>query len=283
MRPVTGTTGFSGRAADDWQTSGMRARSALFDVFGDHLVDRDRCASVAALVTLLETVGIAAPAVRTAVSRMVSQGWLEPCMVDGARGYKATSQAIRRLDDTSDRLYQVRSREWDGRWRLVILEPFTSRSARTAVHRELSFLGFADLTERVWVSPWDNPGLDEVLARGGAHATTATATDFSPSDAPVRAWDLEAIGQEYAAWLAEQRARTRHQLDSAGDPERAAFAARFELVHEFRKFLFTDPGLPAELLPGDWPGRAALDWFREESARLEPASRAFVQRVLAGG
>ena len=35
------------------------------------------------------------------------------------------------------------------------------------------------------------------------------------------------------------------------------FAARFHLVHEWRKFLFTDPGLPAELLRpagrGGWP------------------------------
>ncbi|PVG81796.1 PaaX family transcriptional regulator [Nocardioides gansuensis] len=260
----------------------MLARSALFDVYGDHLRDRDRRATVAGLVRLLETVGIAAPAVRTAVSRMVSQGWLEPVTVDGARGYAATTQAIRRLEDTSNRIYHLSSREWDGCWHLVLLEPFSHRTTRTAVHRGLSFLGFAELSDRVWVSAWESLGLEELLARAGARATTAVVTDFSPADAPLRAWDLPAIGAAYAEWLERQTTATRDQLNGDDDAERAAFAARFHLVHEFRKFLFTDPGLPAELLPADWPGTAAAEWFREESARLAPASRAFVARTMAG-
>ena len=50
--------------------------------------------------------------------------------------------------------------------------------------------------------------------------------------------------------------RDRVEADLAGhdDPDEAAYAARFRLVHEWRKFLFSDPGLPAELLPRDWPG-----------------------------
>jgi len=46
----------------------MRARSALFDVYGDHLRSRGDQAPVSALIRLLEPVGIAAPAVRTAIS-----------------------------------------------------------------------------------------------------------------------------------------------------------------------------------------------------------------------
>ena len=54
----------------------MHARSALFDVYGDHLRSRGNQAPIASLVRLLAPVGIGAPAVRTAVSRMVSRaGW----------------------------------------------------------------------------------------------------------------------------------------------------------------------------------------------------------------
>src|SRR2546429_825451 len=56
----------------------MQARSALFDLYGDYLRPRGGRAPVAALVRLLAPLGIAAPAVRTAVSRMVRQGWLHP-------------------------------------------------------------------------------------------------------------------------------------------------------------------------------------------------------------
>ncbi len=52
------------------------------------------------------------------------------------------------------------------------------------------------------------------------------------------------------------------------------------LVHEWRKFLFTDPGLPAELLPRDWVGHEAATFFAEEAARLLPAASRFVDACL---
>jgi phenylacetic acid degradation operon negative regulatory protein len=259
----------------------MHARSALFDVYGDHLRTRGHRAAVADLVRLLAPIGIAAPAVRTAISRMVSQGWLEPVTVHGARGYAATPQAIRRLEEVSQRIYRPRDDEWDSCWQLLLLDPFPSRAVRTAVLRDLPFLGYAALDDRVWVSPWVRADLEETLARAGATATTARALDFDPPGAPTRAWDLDAIGREYAAWLVDAATDLESHLAAHEDPQEAAFAARFHLVHEWRKFLFTDPGLPGQLLPDDWAGRRASDYFRREADRLAPASEAFVARTLA--
>ena len=84
----------------------MQARSALFDVYGDHLRARGSEAPVAAVVRMLDPVGIAAPAVRTAISRMVMQGWLEPVQLSGGRGYRTTERANRRLDEAGDRVYR---------------------------------------------------------------------------------------------------------------------------------------------------------------------------------
>ena len=88
----------------------MHARSALFDVYGDHLRGRGDQAPVAGLIRLLDPVGVAAPAVRTAISRMVSENWLEPVSLDGGRGYRATERAIRRLDEAGDRIYRQTDR-----------------------------------------------------------------------------------------------------------------------------------------------------------------------------
>ena len=52
------------------------------------------------------------------------------------------------------------------------------------------------------------------------------------------------------------------------------------LLHEWRKFLFRDPGLPLELLPEDWPGAAAAAYFDTEAARLLPAATKFVDSCL---
>jgi phenylacetic acid degradation operon negative regulatory protein len=59
------------------------------------------------------------------------------------------------------------------------------------------------------------------------------------------------------------------------------FARRSLLVHEWRKFLFRDPGLPSCLLPAEWPGDEAARFFQREAARLLPAANRFVDGCLA--
>lgn len=259
----------------------MHARSALFDVYGDHLRTRGDRAAVAGLVRLLTTVGIASPAVRTAISRMVAQGWLEPVTLGDVRGYAATDRAIVRLEQAGDRIYRRRDREWDGSWHLVLVDTVVERAVRTRVQRDLEFLGYAELGDRVWVSPFASPGLADALARTGASASRATVRDFDPPDAPLQAWDLPGLAAAYDTWLRDAAATVEHHLTAHEDRDEAAFAARFHLVHEWRKFLFRDPGLPDALLPDDWPGRAAATFFGAEAARLEPGARRFVESVLA--
>ena len=279
---MTRTTGlyrwFAPFVGADWQTHVMHARSALFDVYGDLLRTRGNQAPVAALVRMLDPVGIAAPAVRTAISRMVMQGWLEPVTLDEGRGYRATERATRRLDEAAERVYGRSDPTWDGTWHLVFLDPPDDRSARTRLRADLAFVGYAELTDHVWVSPFVRAELAFVLERAGARARSARAVEFDPP--PVDAWDLGALRTAYEDWLHTAGDLVARQLGAHGDGDRAAFAARFELVHEWRKFLFADPGLPVELLPADWPGREAADLFAAEAARLQPGADRFVASCL---
>src|SRR5689334_7289074 len=108
----------------------MEARSALFDLYGDHLRPRGGRAAVAALVRLLAPLGIAAPAVRTAVSRMVRQGWLHPARMPTGPGYGLTAKAARRLDEAAARIYRTSRSDWDGHFDLISLEPPNHRGER---------------------------------------------------------------------------------------------------------------------------------------------------------
>ncbi|MFZ2013832.1 MAG: PaaX family transcriptional regulator C-terminal domain-containing protein [Nocardioides sp.] len=259
----------------------MRARSALFDVYGDHLRGRGHQAPVSALIRLLEPVGIAAPAVRTAISRMAAQGWLEPARVDAAPGYRATRRAIERLTEAASRIYRSGPEPWDGRWRLVFVELPGHRSARKRLREELHYLGYAEHAPAVWVCPFDRPEVDEVVTRAGGTVRHGLALALDPD--PVGAWDLSALATAYAAWPALADGLLGPGAGTAvgtADEDEAAFAARFRLVHEWRKFLFDDPGLPAELLPRDWPGVPAAELFTSEAERLKPASDRFVARCL---
>ena len=263
----------------------MHARSALFDLYGDHLRARDDRAPVAALVRLLAPLGIAPPAVRTAISRMVRQGWLDPVLLPSGRGYALTPRARHRLDDAASRIYRTRDATWDGAWDLLVLDPLTQRSARERVRGGLSFLGYGPLSDSTWISPFPSPEADQLLGAEAAGFARFRAHDDDPAERVRDAWDLSGLARSYVEW----RGFAARLLDDPGSElpgiltaseDEQAFAVRSVLVHEWRKFLFTDPGLPAELLPRDWVGHAAATFFAEEAARLLPAASRFVDACL---
>ncbi len=260
----------------------MNARSALFDLYGDHLVGRGGVAPVAALVRLLAPLDVAAPAVRTAVSRMVRQGWLTPRRLDSGAGYAVTPRAQRRLAEAASRVYRTRSADWDGRWHLLVTDRPPDRSTRERLRSGMSYLGYAALKDTTWIAARASPEVDALLGAESVRAERFTAAHDGDSLTLVsRAWDLDGIARAYERWLVDAAAI----VDTAGpEPsDEAAFAARSRLVHEWRKFLFRDPGLPRPLLSPAWPAEKAAAFFDAESGRLRPAANRFVDTALVPG
>jgi phenylacetic acid degradation operon negative regulatory protein len=258
------------------------ARSALFDLYGDHLRARQDDfrgqVPVAALVKLLAPLGVQAPAVRTAVSRMVRQGWLTAVKLPAGPGYALTPRAVRRLDEAAERIYRTARHEWDGHWHLLVVAPPAGRSDRERLHAQLQFLGYGAIGGSTWISPRPAPELDATLAEASARAERFTSAHDGDSQALIaRAWDLDGLARAYTRFLGDA-AVLLTEVDASTDE--GAFAARSLLVHDWRKFLFVDPGLPAALLPPDWPGTKAAAWFDQEADRLLPAARRFVDECL---
>src|SRR5579875_2216844 len=257
------------------------ARSALFDLYGDHLA-RGGQAPVAALVRLLGPLGITAPAVRTAVSRMAKQGWLNPVRLPSGAGYALTPRAIHRLDEAAERIYRRDNGRWDGRWQVVVVQRVTERARRDRLRAALGYLGYAPLTDTTWLGPHASAELDALLQAERVRADRFTATyDGDQLGLLARVWDLDGLAHAYRRWL--RVAADIVAPATAGAPDDVVFATRSRLVHEWRKFLFADPGLPAELLPADWPGFEAAALFDRESARLLPAAARFVDCCLQPG
>ena len=250
----------------------MQARSALFDLYGDYLRARGSRAPVSALVRLLAPLDIAAPAVRTAVSRMVRQGWLHPLRLAAGPGYLLTPKAARRLDEAATRVYRTGRGGWDGRYDMILLhEPV----ARPDADR-LTYLGYGALSEQVWVAPRPSDEVDAALAGIGYERFSASHT--AGSDIVGRAWNLGRIGQSYEEFVEELRPVVKAITPRSTDEE--AYAARFRLVHAWRSFLFRDPQLPAALLPPGWPGVKAALFFDKHATRLRPAADRHVERCL---
>lgn len=250
----------------------MQARSALFDLYGDYLRARGSRAPVAALVRLLAPLGIAAPAVRTAVSRMVRQGWLHPLRLASGPGYLLTPKAARRLDEAAARVYRTGRGGWDGRFDMILLhEPVARQDAL-----RLTYLGYGQLSDQIWVAPRASDEVEAMLA-GIGHARFS-AGQTAGADIVGRAWDLGRIGQSYEQFVEELHPLVKVITPRSTDEE--AYAARFRLVHAWRSFLFHDPQLPSALLPAGWPGAKAAAFFDKYAARLRPAADRYVERCL---
>src|SRR3954467_15182422 len=244
----------------------MQARSALFDLYGDYLRPRGGRAPVAALVKLLAPLGIAPPAVRTAVSRMVRQGWLHPLRLVSGPGYLLTPKAARRLDEAAARIYRTGRSGWDGRFDLILLHgPIAKKDAN-----RLSFLGYGTLGDHAWVAPRAAEDVDTVLVNAGVgyERFSAAHAAGSPGAAEVvgKAWDLSTLANSYETFVADLRPVVSAVNARSSDEE--AYAARFRLVHAWRSFLFRDPQLPPSLLPPRSPRVGAGGFFDRAPHRV---------------
>jgi phenylacetic acid degradation operon negative regulatory protein len=274
------------------ETVAVQARSALFDVYGDHLRRRAGTAPVASLIRLLGALDIAAPAVRTAISRMVRQGWLAAAQTPEGAGYQLTERAERRLEDAYERIYRTGQHagdhSWDGRWHVLVAGRPTGRSSRERLGSGLAFLGYAQLTASTWIAPRAHPDVDAVLDGESVQAETFFAAyDGQGAELAGRAWDLDAVAAAYERFEVEAADLLAALGDQSAsgeltgpDPDRTAFAIRSQLVHEWRKFLFLDPGLPDAVLPAGWPGHRAARLFDQAAGELLPGATRYVDACL---
>ncbi len=263
-------------------TAAMQARSALFDLYGDHLRPRGGRAPVASLVRLLAPLGIAAPAVRTAVSRMVRQGWLHPLRLSSGPGYLLTPKAARRLDEAAARIYRTHRLNWDGSFDLVIIDAPGPRTERLRLGQNLAYLGYGSIEDNTWVSTRRTDEVESLLQEAGLRFERFTACHAAGTEGAAalvrRAWDLDEIGAAYERFVQELHPVVGTVGEDASDEE--AYSARFRLVHAWRTFLFRDPQLPTELLPERWAGHAAAAFFDRYASRLRPAADRYVDRCL---
>lgn len=261
----------------------MRARSALFTLFGDVVRPAGGEAWLTTLTACMGALGFTPEATRTALHRMAAEGWVEPRRVGRFAAYRLSPRGVDRLEEAAARIYRLRAADWDGRWRMLVL-PRRAGDERTELARALSWMGFGQLTGELWVSPHDHgerlPALLEQHDLGAAHRFTSATGDGEPGrDARIvaEAWDLAELHEA-------QRAFSERWADvpAPRSPE-AAFRTRIELVHHWRSFLFLDPGLPAPLLPSDWLGDEAAGHFAALYTALSEPAWAFYDMVADGG
>jgi phenylacetic acid degradation operon negative regulatory protein len=205
------------------------------------------------LVRVGEHFGIAEGTIRVALSRMVTAGDL--VQINGA--YRLTDRLLRR-QARQDESRSPRTRAWRGGWEIAVITAERRPAAeRAALRQAMAGLRLAELREGTWLRPAN-------LSRPRPEIVTQQCTflegrpEQDSAELAASLWDL-------TGW-AERAGALRAALDSA-----SSLAEQFTVSAAVLRHLLTDPLLPEQLLPQDWPGpalRAHCDRFVADFERL---------------
>jgi phenylacetic acid degradation operon negative regulatory protein len=267
-------------------TRPLQPRSLIVTIYGLYAREAGGWLSIAALIRLMESLGVDEPAVRSSISRLKRRGLLLAERLDGAAGYALSEGAQEILAEGDRRIFHRRVASLGDGWVLAVFSvPETERSRRHTLRSRLSWLGFGNVAPGVWIGPAHlAEETRDVLARLGlsryVDLFTARAVDADNLAGDVaRWWNLDRIRLAYVGYVQQwQSTAAAWQRRRRVDAERA-FVDYVQSLTAWRRLPYLDPGLPAELLPPDWPAADAAEVFFALHDRLHGPAHEFVEQV----
>jgi phenylacetic acid degradation operon negative regulatory protein len=250
------------------------ARSVLLTLLGEYVLPASGGAWQETLIAALETLDHKTPAARRALARSVAAGWLRTERHGRRSRVYLKPATAEMLHAGTERIYSFGdSWDWDGRWLLVVLRvPEERREVRHQVRTRLAWAGFGSLGGGLWISPHveRERELHDATGAGSVAEVVTFRAEIgdvgNPAKIVAEAWDLDAVATAYRAFIA-RFGRLRPTSSEA------IFRAQTQMVHDWRKFPFVDPDLPAVMLPTRWPRRRAHDLFQERHAQWHAAAQ----------
>lgn len=252
----------------------LRVWSLVITLFGDAIVPRGGKAGLSVLQAVMTRLGVENGALRTAMSRLAADGWVEREKSGRNSIYALAASGRHAFDEATRRIYAAGPPEWDGRWSVAIALPGASPDDPEVA---LNASGFVSAGGNTWVRAETNaqPALPDSLTNVLVLTAQASAV---PREAE-QFWQLEEIAAAYDV-LAERFAGLGRALEAGERLEPLeAMAARTLLVHDWRRAVLHDPGLPAELQPDGWPGEMARTLVRSIYTKLAATSESWLDEA----
>ena len=254
------------RIIDQLKREPSRTGSIVITVFGDAIVPRGGSVWLGTLLEFFDALDVDHGVVRTAMSRLAADGWLERNKVGRNSFYRLNEKGRQTFDTATRHIYDPPPSDWTGRFELLLIG---NGEDRDAARDALKNSGFGSPLPGVWVAPSGVPIPDEAA---GAIRLEVSAEDDSGRRLLRESWPLERTADAYLKFMKtfEPLRASIGRGASLGDAD--AFTARILLIHHYRRVVLRDPLLPTALLPPDWPGRAARNLCGEIYRGLLPAS-----------
>jgi phenylacetic acid degradation operon negative regulatory protein len=251
------------RIVEQLKREPSRTGSIVITVFGDAIVPRGGSVWLGTLLAFFKGLDIDSGVVRTAMSRLATDGWLERNKVGRNSFYRLDAKGRQTFDTATRHIYDPPLSDWTGRFELLLIG---NGEDRDASRDALKNAGFGTPLPGVWVAPSGVPVPEEAA---GAIRLEVSAQDDNGRRLLSESWPLERIADAYLKFM-KTFEPLRGSIEALSDAD--AFIARILLIHHYRRVVLRDPLLPTPLLPRDWPGRAARRLCGEIYRGLLPAS-----------
>jgi len=243
------------RIIDQLKREPSRTGSIVVTVFGDAIMPRGGSVWLGTLLEFFKTLDIDGGVVRTAMSRLAADGWLERSKVGRNSFYRLTGKGRQTFDTATRHIYDPQVSDWTGRFELLLIG---SGGDRDVSREALKNAGFGSPLPGVWIAP--------------------SAEDDAGRRLLSESWPLQRTADAYLKFMKtfEPLRGSMGRREPLSDAD--AFTARILLVHHYRRVVLRDPLLPAALLPKDWPGTAARALCGEIYRGLLPLSEQWLDQ-----
>lgn len=248
----------------------LRVWSLVVTILGDAVAPRGGRVALSVLQEIMARLRIEPGALRTALSRLASDRWVTRERQGRYSFFSLDGHGRHAFDLATRRIYAPGPPEWDGKWTVAIAPP----GANGVASPDLSSLGFVRINGGVHLRPETANAPDATAELAGMLVVHGESAEHPETFRAL--WPSGETAGAYRAFVARFRPLLAALKEGGALPPLDAMAARALLIHDWRRIVLRDPGLPGALLPPDWPGEEARSLARAIHAALAGPSEAWL-------
>jgi len=257
----------------------MRAGSLIVTIYGDAIVPRGGSLWLGSLLDMMAGFGVEPGLVRTAVSRLVADGWFERTRIGKHSYYRLSATGAAEFATATTRIYRADHPAWSGEMDIAIITA-ADAGKRGGLRDRMLREGYGQAAANVMLRPYARGS--EGTARAGERDVIRLLTQPENGE-KVRelaraCWQLDALDASYRQFLKAFGPVATEIADGAPLEDAQAFQLRTLLIHDWRRIVLRDPLLPAAMLPEEWSGTRALEVVGGAYRQILGASERWLDR-----
>jgi phenylacetic acid degradation operon negative regulatory protein len=256
--------------------------SLVVTIFGDAIVPRGGVLRLGALQQITDHIGISNNALRTAMSRLASDGWLERQRMGRASFYNPSAMAAHENKEASDIIYRFFPVDWNGNWLIAVSTD--SDGFCPATKAKLHVADFAFQNRKLAIAPDYRMAGEGNLKFDTAGLSVFEARSFGNDNTKELLGSFQFHHDCFALYrqFTDSAEKLSNELKKCNEISGLdALLLRLLLLHQWRRIALKDVQWPRELRPPDWPGYSAQTLIRDLYHKLLAPSEVWLSQLDA--